>query len=126
MFRGGNERECVLPSQLMTTGSEPEKRLLIALLEETRRDLRSNQESRLYRDASDWVAGSLRGAPIQFAEVCEWLGFGVEWLRRRLLEAVDGPRIVRHSHGKEGGSSRLLTRHRYRYPRLWRQRKAVR
>ncbi len=70
---------------------EPERRLVIAILEDAvdcytkhafARDKRSQQ---LFQDAEEWILDEDRTWPFAFGNVCDYVGIEPEYLRRGLL-----------------------------------------
>lgn len=87
--------DTVLPSQYFAalrrkSTQEPERRLVIAILEDAvdcftkhvfARDRRGQQ---LFRDADEWIRDSDREWPFAFENVCDLVGLDAEYLRRGL------------------------------------------
>jgi hypothetical protein len=70
---------------------EPEKMLMLAVLEDAvfcfqRFCAPANRREReIFRDAEAWFWDNRRDWPYSFANVCQFLGFDVEYLRQGLL-----------------------------------------
>ena len=89
--------DSLLPSQYYAalrrkTAHEPERRLVIALLQDAvdcyqkhlfARDRKARQ---LYVDAEEWITSDEREWPFSFENVCELLNIHPVYLRRGLLE----------------------------------------
>lgn len=102
--------DTVLPSQYYAalrrkTIQEPERRLVVAILEDAvdcyikhmfSTDRRSRQ---LFTDAEEWFADSDRDWPFAFENVCEFLGLDPVYLRNGLL-ALREREHVRRDAGK--------------------------
>jgi hypothetical protein len=102
-FRGGDEKLASLfqPDTLLSaqyfdtlrrkTGLEPEKRLLLALLEDAIMNFQDNRFSqnskhrRLFEEAEQWITTPGGDWMFSFDNVCEALGFNPEYVRRGLL-----------------------------------------
>lgn len=94
------EPEAILPDQLLSNGrvdasSMPEKRLLLAVLEEAvvtfQRYVTSPRRrgQRLFREAEEWIVSDDVSWACSFRNVCDVLGFNVEYLRQGLLRWRD-------------------------------------
>jgi len=102
--------DTVLPSQYYAalrrkTCQEPERRLVIAILEDAvecftkhifARDRRSRQ---LFLDAEEWFEDTDREWPFAFENVCDLVGLDSAYLRRG-LQAWKENALERHSGGK--------------------------
>lgn len=97
------EPEAILPAQLLGNGrmdasAMPEKRLLLAVLEEAvvtfQRYVTSSRRrgQRLFREAEEWILSDDVSWPCSFRNVCDTLGFDVEYLREGLLRWRDRQR----------------------------------
>jgi hypothetical protein len=97
------EPEAILPAQLFANGrmdasAMPEKRLLLAVLEEAvvtyQRYVTSTRRrgQRLFREAEEWVVSDDASWPCSFRNVCDVLGFDVDYLRQGLLRWRDRQR----------------------------------
>jgi len=94
-INGGND-DVVLPSQFFSTlgdpRSEPERRLMVAVLEEAISSVlggasSANEERRAVgREAERWFASNSRGWPFAFCTLCDVLGLEVD----RVREVLDG------------------------------------
>jgi len=101
--------DIILPTQLWapatSTATQPEKRLMAAVLEEAisvlvrqpRSD--SGETAAAARDASDWLASDARELPFSFASICDVLGLDADSVRaavdqlRRSGETFVRPRM---------------------------------
>lgn len=97
------EPDAILPAQLLSNGridasSMPEKRLLLAVLEEAvvtfQRYVTSPRRrgQRLFREAEDWIVSDDASWPCSFRNVCDVLGFNVDYLRQGLMQWRDRQR----------------------------------
>lgn len=97
------EPEAILPDQLLGNGrmdaaSMPEKRLLLAVLEEAvvtfQRYVASPRRrgQRLFREAEEWIVSDDVSWACSFRNVCDVLGFNVEYLRQGLVRWRDQQR----------------------------------
>jgi hypothetical protein len=118
----GLEPDTFLPVQLVDTrrndaSAMPEKRLLLAVLEDAvitfQRYTNSTQRrgQRLFRETETWVISDDVGWACSFRNVCDALGFDAEWLRQGLLAWRDRWRSMdadaapyRHPFRRLGGS----------------------
>ena len=88
---GGND-DVVLPAQFFSAiadpRSEPERRLMVAVLEEAISAVLSgassaNEERRtVAREAERWFASNSRGWPFAFCTLCDVLGLDIERVRQ--------------------------------------------
>ncbi len=73
------------------THFEPEKRLMLALLEDAIRcyqdnlHARTNKRRRLFNDTEEWIVGAADDYVFSFRHVCEALGLSPEYLRQGML-----------------------------------------
>jgi hypothetical protein len=97
------EPEAILPAQLLANGrmdasAVPEKRLLLAVLEEAvvtfQRYVTSSRRrgQRLFRESEEWIVSDDMSWPCSFRNVCDVLGFDVDYLRQGLLRWRDRQR----------------------------------
>lgn len=116
------EPETVLPSQLSGAGRHdasamPEKRLLLAVLEDAvityQRYATSTRRrgQRLFREAEAWIASDDVSWPCSFESVCDALGFDGRYLRQGLRAWCDrqrsentSPTTYRHPFRRLSGS----------------------
>jgi hypothetical protein len=88
--------DVLLPSQFFATlhrrgPQEPEKRLVIAILEDAidcfrkHHSARDHKARQLFEDAEAWILSEDREWPFSFENICELLDFSPEYLRRGLL-----------------------------------------
>lgn len=101
------EPDVILASEMSTQRSglpEPERMLMIAVLEEAARcfsnyGTASDRKQRaLYEEARDWFASEDRSHLYAFENVCDVLGIDPAWLRRRLLQARNARRARADAH----------------------------
>ncbi|MGH7788660.1 MAG: hypothetical protein ACRERC_17445 [Candidatus Binatia bacterium] len=105
---GGDDT--VLPSQFWTAladpRSEPEKRLMVAVLEDAIAVLVAggyNAERKvLHREAEQWFASDDRGAPFTFAAICDVLSLDVGRVRQALAQWQTRPRAFRRPRLQAG------------------------
>jgi len=103
------EPDALLPEQFLaahrrTAGCEPERLLMLAVLEEAiqsyratafARDARSRQT---FAEARDWFASEDRTWLFAFESICDVLGIDAAWVRRRLREwRIDAARRRRRT-----------------------------
>src|SRR3989344_3051349 len=84
---------------------QPEKRLMLALLEDAVRIFRKYVESphnRMYQEAIDWIADTEGDSIFSFGNICVALGLNPDYIRRGLMKWI-----------KEA----LTTKKRYKYKR---------
>lgn len=104
--------ETIVPAQFhsgrrVDASSMPEKRLLLAVLEEALATLRkyagsrSANGQRLYREVHHWFASNEASWPCSFVSVCDALGIEPSRLRRGLAEWMRVATPV--GGGREGG-----------------------
>jgi hypothetical protein len=78
-------------SQVVDASAQPEKRLMLAVLEEAvatfQRTVREQgrRARRLHGEAADWFASADVSWPYAFRNVCDALGLESEWLHEGLL-----------------------------------------
>jgi hypothetical protein len=88
--------DILLPAQFFSTlrrkgAQEPERRLVIAILEDAvdcfRKHLfaRDHKSGQLFGDAESWILSEDRDWPFSFENICELLDLNPEYLRRGLL-----------------------------------------
>ena len=105
---GGDDT--VLPSQFWTAladpRSEPEKRLMVAVLEDAIAVLvaggYSAEREILHREAEHWFASDERGAPFTFAAICDVLGLDVGRVRQALAHWQTRPQVFRRPRLQAG------------------------
>jgi len=74
---------------------EPEKVLLVALLEDAIHDYRKYRRTRdrvrkeRFREAEEWIIGSCNDWIFSFNNVCELLGLHPDYVRRGVIESVN-------------------------------------
>jgi len=99
----GFEPETILPSQLLDTSHlgaamQPEKRLMLAVLEDAIATLQrtaiatSRVGMRDFDEVRTWLASDDTGWPYAFVNVCHVLGFDPSYLRRGLDRWLAGAR----------------------------------
>lgn len=116
------EPEAILPGQLLGNGrldstAMPEKRLLLAVLEEAvvtfQRYVNSPRRrgQRLFREAEEWMMSDDVSWPCSFRNVCDVLGFDISYLRDGLMRwrdhqrsGVVAPTPYRHPFRRLSGS----------------------
>jgi hypothetical protein len=116
------EPDAILPAQLngsrrFDASSMPEKRLLLAVLEDAvitfQRYTTSTQRrgQRLFREAEAWIVSDDARSACSFQNVCDVLGFDSEYLRQGLLAWRDRqrgadmvPAPYRHTFRRLSGS----------------------
>jgi hypothetical protein len=87
------------------THLEPEKRLLLAILEDGINTFRDNvlalseKSRRLFREAEDWITETDGDWIFSFEAVCETLGINPEYVRRGLLRWKE-KKLVEHGRVK--------------------------
>ena len=88
--------DTLLPAQYMETFRrkahlEPEKRLMLSVLEDAVAcyqkylSARDAKGKALFRDAEEWIVAGDTEWPFSFENICEILGFDVEYVRQGLL-----------------------------------------
>jgi len=98
--------EVVLPGQVPAASAGPvaEKRLMLAVLEDAVGTLqryvhaRSRREQRLLHETLEWFASDDLDWPFAFVNVCDGLGFDVDYLRtglRRWRDHAQGTTVAR-------------------------------
>jgi hypothetical protein len=118
----GMADDTLLPSQFwlppMEAHGEPEKRLMVAVLEDALslllNDARcpSKQRRGAVLEASRWLASDERSGPFAFASICDLLGFDVARVRR----AIRSLRSARNAYGRKRVQAGV-GRHRVTMPR---------
>lgn len=94
-IRSFDSEDPLLPEQLRASlPILPERRLWIALLDQTSRDLRMPIGSRIHNDAAQWVLDESLWIG-SFRWVCEELGLNRDWVREHI---VHGGPIKRRNH----------------------------
>jgi mannose-1-phosphate guanylyltransferase len=87
--------EIVLPVQQLVQRSSddvPEKRLMLAILDDAVRSFqglrlaRRNRHRRLFNDAKDWLSSTDTGWPFSFERICQVLELDASYLRRGLSQ----------------------------------------
>lgn len=102
-FRVELEPEVLLPSQYFASARQdaslrPEKRLLLAVLEEAVGDFQRDvvatgrEAKRRFDDAEAWIASDETEWPCSFVAICQALGLEAEWLRHGLWRWRDAQR----------------------------------
>ncbi len=87
------------------TGMEPEKRLMLAVLEEAVRCFqdnvleRSDAKKELFADAEEWFFSDGGDWAFSFENICDALGLNPEYVRAGLLRWKE-KRIAKHARGK--------------------------
>jgi hypothetical protein len=114
--------DTVLPSQFWSSQpgehGEPEKRLMVAVLEDALalllNDARCPSKHRrgAVREASRWLDSDERSGPFAFASICDLLGLDVARVRR----AIRSLRSARDSYGRKRVQAGV-GRHRVTMPR---------
>jgi hypothetical protein len=72
--------------------TEPEKRLMLAVLEDAlvcfqkHFSSRGGRGLRLFRETEEWIFRGENGQPFSFANICEVVGFDTEYMRQGLLK----------------------------------------
>jgi len=72
--------------------TEPEKRLMLAVLEDAlvcfqkHFSSRGGRGLRLFRETEEWIFRGDNGQPFSFANICEVVGFDAEYMRQGLLK----------------------------------------
>jgi hypothetical protein len=83
-----------------TVQTAPERRLLVAMIEQAAADVRlfrhgrSARARRMFNDARDWLLSNDRSHPMAFATICDNLGLAVTAVRSILLN--EGSTIADH------------------------------
>jgi hypothetical protein len=102
--------DVLLPTQYFATLrrkqiQEPEKRLVVAILEDAvdcyRKHLfaRDHKARQLFEDAESWILAEDREWPFSFENICELLDLNPEYLRRGLLTWKE-QQLAERSRGK--------------------------
>lgn len=84
-----------------TSSTAPERRLLVAMIEQAAADLRlfrhrrSARAKRMYADARDWVLSNDRSHAFAFASICDQLGLALSSVRGTLLGRGDARHLGR-------------------------------
>jgi hypothetical protein len=102
-FRVELEPEVLLPSQYFTNARQdasmlPEKRLLLAVLEEAVGDFQrdvvatAREPKRRFEEAEAWIASDESAWPCSFVAICHALGLEVGWIRHGLWRWRDAQR----------------------------------
>ena len=90
------EPEVVLPAQVFDRRAsmlQPEKRLMLAILEDATATLlrypppRQARKRRALREAEEWLDSTDTESPFAFIRICEVLGLDAQWLRTGLSRA---------------------------------------
>jgi hypothetical protein len=88
------QADASLPAQYWDTVArkdqlEPEKKLLLAVLENAIRTYRQYifTPSRLLREVEDWLFEENKASPFSFETICDALGLSVECVRRGILRS---------------------------------------
>ncbi|MGH7860488.1 MAG: hypothetical protein ACREQY_24420 [Candidatus Binatia bacterium] len=115
------EPDTILPSQFsdrvnLGPSSYPEKRLMLAVLEDAVAtfqryvDARDRRGQRLHREAEEWFQSDDQEWPFAFANICNALEIEAEYLRRGLtawkqkqLEKTAGARVYRFPFRRVNG-----------------------
>src|SRR5712691_11258697 len=94
MEEGYLQTDASLPSQYWNAVArrqqlEPERRLLLAVLENAVRTYRQYvfTPSRLLREVEDWLFDENRDDPFSFETICDALGLSAEAVRRGILHS---------------------------------------
>jgi hypothetical protein len=88
--------DTLIPDQFLQTFRrlthlQPEKRLMLAVLEDgvacfqKYLHARDGRGKRIFRETEEWVTAEPSDAPFSFINVCETLGFNADYLRRGLM-----------------------------------------
>lgn len=78
----------LIPGQLVTTHSTPEKRFIVAVIEQAIRDAEYPRGCQIRLDARAWIFGG--PGKLTFAEACELVGLEPDRIRRRLSRGKVG------------------------------------
>jgi len=89
--------DCLLPVQYFENfhrkvQTEPEKRLMLAVLDnalacfQKHFSSRGGRGLRLFRETEEWIFRGDNSEPFSFANICEVVGFDPEYVRRGLLK----------------------------------------
>ena len=123
--------EIVLPTQFWTLQSdlrsEPEKRLMVAVLEEAMAtllnwtDSPSTAAQQLAAEARQWIASDDRSSPFSFATICDVLGLDPS----RVRVVIDGRLERRQMYARHRRMQAGRGRHRVRYATRRRRRPAT-
>src|SRR5438093_13567542 len=87
------EPEVVLPAQVLdrrATMLQPEKRLMLAVLEDATATLlrpHHARQRRALREAEEWLDSADTESPFAFIRICEVLDLDAQWLRTGLVRA---------------------------------------
>jgi hypothetical protein len=85
---------------------EPEKRLMLAVLEDAVNCLRTNvvartkQQRRLFRETEDWILEPGHDWVFSFENICAILGFDPQYVRQGLLRLKE-KRLPKHRRGSD-------------------------
>ena len=122
--------EVVLPAQYWASQSdlrtEPEKRLMVAVLEEAMATLLNWSESsnaaarQLASEARQWIESDDRSGPFSFATICDVLGLDTS----RVRTVIDGRLECRQTYTRHRRMQAGRGRHRVRYATRRRRRSA--
>jgi hypothetical protein len=88
--------DCLLPVQYFENfrrkvETEPEKRLMLAVLEDALACFQKHYSSRggrglrLFRETQEWIYGEDNGRPFSFTNICEVVAFDPQYVRQGLL-----------------------------------------
>ena len=95
--RGGLfESDILLPMQYLDTirriaETEPEKRLMLGILEDAVQCIqkyvnsRSDKGKEIYRDAEEWILEQNNDWPFSYKNICDFLGFDPDYVRQGLF-----------------------------------------
>jgi len=96
---------------------EPEKRLLLAVLEDAIicfqrfSHARDGKQKKLYEEAVSWIYDPRDTRAFSFENICETWGLDADYLRMGLLNWRDQWSFVRSSNKSGSGSDRIANRH---------------
>jgi hypothetical protein len=90
------QSDCLLPVQYFENfcrkvQTEPEKRLMLAVLDnalacfQKHFSSRGGRGLRLFRETEEWIFKEESGRPFSFANICEVVGFDPQYVRQGLL-----------------------------------------
>lgn len=123
--------EIVLPAQFWTAQpdlrSEPEKRLMVAVLEEAMATLLNWNDSpsasarQLAAEAQQWIASDDRSSPFSFATICDVLGLDTSRVRAVIDVRLERRQLYARHRRMQAGRGR----HRVRYASRRRRRSAT-
>ena len=94
------------------THLEPEKQLLLAVLEDGINTFRDNvfaqgeKNKRLFKEAEEWITATEDDGVFSFVMICDTLGINAEYVRRGLLRWKQ-KKIVEHSRVKDWERKKL-------------------